>query len=455
MRLMTVVIGTLFCFMVHSSTYAQGLFESAGKDSTASGAGKEQSKSFSTNGYIKGSVCGGQNSNNDAVVSAGNAQVSLKLTAEKSDIGKAFAEVRFNAGKIRDSSSIGCDVREAWGYVSPGPFQITLGRQIIAWGRADAINPTNNITPKDETVLSSEYDDTRLGNELLHLKVKIGPSSIQGIWIPYYRPDVLPLAGADIPSEITIGEPEYPDIRFKKSGYALRWELTLPLVDGSLSYFNGYKTLSGFDFTLGQTGLSLIPHAYRIHAAGADFSTTIGSFGLRGEAAFKYPFDDYDTHVHVPNPYVQYVFGIDRSIGDWTMLLQYSGLYVIDYEEIAEPVLTDPFDPVAVSLYAYALASAEIRQMNRLFTGTSDEVSHSLTGNIQWSTLYETLHLELAGIYNFTTKDYVINPGVSYDIADGINLAVGGRYIDGPEEEVNSMVSNLMSFVYTELTVYF
>lgn len=455
MRLITAVSVTVFYCMLHAPVHAQGLFESAGKDNPDSTAVKDKAKPFSMGGYIKGALCGGQNSNNDAVISAGNAQVSLKLTAEKSDIGKAFAEVRFNAGKVRDSSSIGCDVREAWGAVSPGPFQITLGRQIIAWGRADAINPTNNITPKDETVLSSEYDDTRLGNEILQVRAKIGPSGIQGIWVPCYRPDVLPLAGADIPPEITIGEAEYPDIRFKNGGYALRWELTLPSVDGSVSYFNGYKTLPGFDFSLGQTGLSLIPRAYRIHAAGADFSTTVGSFGLRGEAAFKYPFDDYDTHVHVPNPYVQYVFGIDRSVGDWAMLLQYSGLYVIDYEEIAEPVLTDPFDPVAVSLYAYALASAEIRRMNRLFTGTSDEVSHSLTGNIQWSTLYETLHLELAGMYNFTTKDYVINPGISYDIADGINLAVGGRYLDGPEEEVNSMVSNLMSFVYTELTVYF
>ncbi|MBN1577121.1 MAG: hypothetical protein JW913_11245 [Chitinispirillaceae bacterium] len=455
MRLMTAVIGMLCCFILQTAIHAQGLFESAGEDDAASGMGKEQAKSFSLIGYVKGSICGGQNDNNDAVISSGNAQAALKISAEKSGIGKAFSEIRLNAGKIRGSSSISCDVREAWASVSPGPFDIKLGRQILCWGRADAINPTNNITPKDETALSSEFDDTRLGNELLQMRAKKGHSSIQAIWIPYFRPDVLPLAGAEIPSGITIGEPVYPDILFSNGGFALRMELTHPSVDGSVSYFNGYATLPGFDFSVGQTGLSLIPRAYRIHAAGADFSTAIGSIGLRSEAAVKYPFEDYEKYVHVPNPYVQYVIGLDKSIADWSVLLQYSGLYVINYKNITEPVLTDPLDPMARALYTYALASTEIQRMNRLFTGTSDEISHSLMGNVQWNTLYETLHMKLAGMYNFTTKDFVINPSVSYDIADAVNLAAGGRYLDGPERNLNNMIGNLMSFVYTELKVSF
>ena len=58
-------------------------------------------------------------------------------------------------------------------------------------------------------------------------------------------------------------------------------------------------------------------------------------------------------------------------------------------------------------------------------------------------------------MYNFTTEDYAVNPSASYDIADAVSLIVGGRYIDGPEGNLNNMISNLMSFVYTDLKVSF
>ncbi len=455
MRFLTALIVAAFSLLSPTTGIAQGLFENAGNESKDSASGDTPSKALQIGGYVKGALFGGQDNAEKTIMSGSYGQAALKISAEKSGLGRVFAEARLNAGYNRGSAFAAIDVREAWCGVSPGPFDIKLGRQIIQWGRADAVNPTNTITPKDETALSSESDDTRLGNELLQIKAKVGISSIQGVWIPCYRPDVLPIADAEIPSGISIEDPQYPDIRFSNGGYALRFEVTHPSVDGSVSYFNGYSTLPGFDFSPGQTGLSLIPRAYRIHAAGADFSTTAGSLGLRGEAAFKYPFDDYRDLVHVPNPYVQYVFGIDKSIGNWSVLLQYSGLSVIDYKKLAKPALKDSLDPYAVKMYMAALASFEIDKMNRLFTGTSDQVSHSLLGNIQWSTLYETLHLKLAGMYNFTTKDYAINPSISYDIADAVNLAVGGRSVDGPDESQNSMVSNLMSFVYTELKVSF
>jgi hypothetical protein len=451
MQFKTGVVVVAVLLMLPAKIPAQGLFENAVNGSNDSASGDKQSKAFAMSGYVKGALFGGRDNADNAIVSGSYAQAALKLNTEKSGIGRAFAEARLNAGYGRGSAFAAIDVREAWGDVSPGPFDIKLGRQIISWGRADAINPTNNITPKDETVLSSEFDDTRLGNELLQVRAKIGKLSMQGIWVPCYRPDVLPLSGAKIPSGIAIADPVYPDVRFSNGAYALRLEYTASVLDGSVSYFNGYATLPGFDYSLSQTGMSIIPRAFRMQAAGADFSTAIGSFGLRGEAAVKYPFDDYRKEVYVPNPYVQYVLGLDKSLGNWSLLLQYSGLYVINHKKIADPVLADPFDPMAQALYASELASAEIRHLNRLFTGTADEVSHSLTGNIQWNTLHETLHLKIAGMYDFTIKDYVINPSASYDIADAISLDVGGRYLNGPDGKLNNMVSNLMSFVYTEL----
>ncbi len=38
-----------------------------------------------------------------------------------------------------------------------------LGKQIIAWGRADGINPTDNVSPCDFTLLLPFEDDQRFG----------------------------------------------------------------------------------------------------------------------------------------------------------------------------------------------------------------------------------------------------------------------------------------------------
>jgi hypothetical protein len=39
--------------------------------------------------------------------------------------------------------------------------------------------------------------------------------------------------------------------------------------------------------------------------------------------------------------------------------------------------------------------------------------------------LYETLKLELAGMYNFTTEEYVFNPKISYAITDALTVSAG------------------------------
>lgn len=436
-------------------SYSQGLFESASGDSSLSSSSQSAAKPMDFSGFVKGAVFGGRNDAHDPTIIGSYGQTSLKLNAEKIGVGKAFAEVRLNAGTDRGNELIACDVREAWGLVTLKGLDIKLGRQIIAWGRADAVNPTNNITPKNELALSSDYDDTRLGNELLQLSAKIGTSTLQGIWIPCFRPDVLLLNGAIIPAGVTIQDPVYPDLKFVNGSYAVRFDAMAPSIDGSISYFNGYATLPGFDYALGASGMAIIPKAYRMQAIGGDFSTTVGSYGLRGEAAAKIPIHDYENNTFIPNPYGQAVAGIDRSIGNWSLLFQYSGVYVYNYKKIMAPVLLNPLDKNEQLLYGAAVAKAEMERLNRQFTGTSDKFSHSITANVQYTTLHETLHLKLSGLYNFTTEEYAVLPDVAYDVADAISLTIGGRYLDGKKETLNYLVNTMMSQVYTELKFSF
>src|SRR2546427_6276513 len=53
--------------------------------------------------------------------------------------------------------------REGYLDLRLGALDVRLGRQIIAWGRADQINPTDNLTPRDFTLLVPEDADQRSG----------------------------------------------------------------------------------------------------------------------------------------------------------------------------------------------------------------------------------------------------------------------------------------------------
>jgi hypothetical protein len=435
--------------------HGQGLFESSVASSAPDSATQGSAKAIDFSGFVKGALFGGQDDQNSAAMQGVYGQASLKLSAKKEGIGSAFAEVRLTGGNVRGSEPPAAELREAWGSVTLWGTDLKVGRQIVVWGRADALNPTNNITPKDELALSSEVDDTRLGNELVQVKKKLGVATLQGIWIPCYRPDVLLLTGSVIPAGVTMADPRYPGLGAKNGGYAARLDINASSADGSLSYWNGYATLPGFDYALGASGLSLIPAAYRMQAIGGDISTAAGAYGLRAEAAYKLPVDNYENKVWIPHPYGQLVAGVDRSIGDWSVLLQYAGLYVYNFKKITDPAPPLSADPGLIQQYAAARMAAEFGQLNRLFTGTADEFSHSMTGNVQWNTMHETLHFKLTGLYNFTTEEYAAVPSVGWDVADGIGLTLGGRYINGKNGSLNKMVSNLMSCVYMEMKYSF
>jgi hypothetical protein len=453
MRRTTIFI-TILVLILSAHLVAQGLFEDAVSGDTDS-TGKPGQHSIDIGGHIKGSIFAGENNDGGVLIKAACSQLSLKLTAEKQELGKAFAELRLDAATTDGRLAIEPDLREAWLATYPGPFDIRLGKQIVVWGRADGINPTNNITPMNNCVYSSELDDTRLGNLLAQVKVNLPHAAIEAIWIPVFAADKLLIDQSMVPEGIRIGAPYYPGHTLGNCGYAARIDLSFSVVDGSISYFNGYETQPGFDYQLNIPSLTLIPRAYRIHAIGADFSTAVASLGLRGEVAAEIPYADYEQKVYVPNPAVRGVFGVDKTIGNWDFLLQYSGCYVIDFAELPQPVLANPQDPASQLAYASQLAATEIDRLNRLFVGNADKSSHAATARVGLNLLYETLHLELAGMYSVTTEDYAVNPKISYAITDAFSVAAGGRYLDGPDNSLNDLVGKTLSFAFVEMVLSF
>ncbi|MCP4710711.1 MAG: hypothetical protein GY869_18965, partial [Planctomycetes bacterium] len=213
----------------------------------------------------------------------------------KNDLGKAFAELRYTGGHDGNEGFSAFDIREAYVGVFPGPFDFYIGKQIIAWGRADAHNPTNVITPQKFVSRSPFEDDRRDGNFLIRSQLNVEPVRVEALWIPVYAANELPidqnminslLMGqlSSLPFNVNLHKlvENYPDASFKKSGFAVRCNLELPAVDGSVSYFNGYNPMPGLNVDVGPAGavVDIMPglKAYRMHMVGGDFATALGSF---------------------------------------------------------------------------------------------------------------------------------------------------------------------------------
>jgi len=437
---MSIVVMLFLC----ATLAAQGLFEEAE-------GGKDQENAYELNGYLRSTIFVGKvPEGNQGEIKSGYGEFSLKLKASKRSFGDAFAEVRFREGYEFNEYVSEINLREAYVNAYLGPFDFRAGHQIVAWGRADGMNPTDNITPKNMLVRSSNEDDRREANFLIRSFLNVQPVRLEVIWVPFFRSSVIPTNLLPFPPGITLEEPDYPETKLENSAFAVKLNLELASFDGSLSYFNGHNPFPGIDaaipdpFSPGME-VSIFPKSYRMHVLGADFSTTVaGSFGLRGEVAYKKPHQDHKKFVHIPNPDFQYVLGLDKEFsGNFSVILQYIGRYVFDYYPLVVPL-----EPADMPAYQLALK-------NRMVTSQLYEICHSLSCRAGWNLLHETLKLELVGMVNITSEEYFLRSKMAYDIADALTFTLGGELYSGPANTLFDAIDSHLNALFAELKISF
>ena len=407
----------------------------------------EKSIPYELNGFIRGAFFAGREIDGQKLVEkSGYGELGLKMRVRKAQWGDGFAELRFRHGHEFDEPVSEVNIREAYVNTYMGNFDLRLGQQIVMWGRADGFNPTNNITPQNMLVRSSDEDDRRMGNLLFRGSYSFNPFTLELIWVPRYRASELPISLFPFPAFVTFGGMDDPGSELKNSSIAIKLDLGLSSVDGSISYFRGYMPLPGIypdSIYVDEGGLNatIVSRPYQMQVLGGDFSTTLGSFGLRGEIAYRRPVDDYtlDINVHVPNPDLQCVLGVDKTIGDFTVILQYIGRYVMDFEEFKGTGL--PTDQLYIN--------------NRMIVSQLNEMSHALFMRPSMTFLHETLDIEFLAYHDVTTEESLFRPVVTYDIADALSVKIGADLYAGPENTLFGNIEEALSSGFMELRVSF
>jgi hypothetical protein len=424
-------------------------------------------RTFELGGYVRGDMFVGKVPGfSQGVIQAGYGELALELDIHEQRYGDAYAEARMRFGQQGDARDLIVDLREAYVDAYLGPVDLRLGHQIIVWGRADAFNPTNNLTPFDLRVRSPIEDDRRLGNVGARMFVDLAPVRVEGVWLPLYAAAHYPPFPLD--ESITLSDPDFPAPELSNGLGAVRVHLELAAFELSASFLHGHAPLPGLalrDFTVGEDPeIRIARTAYKQHVVGFDFSTAIGDLvAVRGEAAYRHPID-YQNRVHAPRPDLQYVLGVDRAFGPVTVIAQYLGRYVLDWQREDGPEI--PIEPATLVRFMRPLPASlersitvsieeQLAARNQVVFAQIARMQHLGSVRVEWLTLQETLSLSALGLLNFTTEEWLVFPKVGYRISDAMTTYVGAEVYLGPDGTLFDLIEERLSAVYAELRVSF
>jgi hypothetical protein len=317
-----------------------------------------------------------------------------------------------NDDLFREEATSG-KLREAYLDLRLGPLDLRIGRQIIAWGRADRINPTDNLTPRDFTLLVPEDADQRFGVTGVRATTTIAGLSLTGIFLPTFAPDVIPLRP---PPALTTLEERVPGDPVWQG--ALKLERTGGRLDWSVSYYDGFDLFPDLQLaSAGPSGASLLLTHHRIRVVGADAAAAVGPYTVRAEAA--YTFTEHSRRGdQIKSPFFFMVVGADRTLpGAVYVNVQYALRVIADFQPPGA-VVNPIFREVAVQ--------------QALINDQLDQVKHALALRVSRSWLNETLRAEFNAIVSPNRFDYALRPKVTYALTDRVKLTVGGDLFGGP-----------------------
>jgi len=445
-----------------SVSTGSGLFESS-QTNADSASGEDAAGGglpFDLNGYVRGDAFVGKVPTKGAAeMKAAYGELSFKVTTKKLKYGDAFAEMRLRYGLQTGTRIQLVDLREAYVNLYAGPLDLRLGQQIIVWGRADAVNPTNNLTPVDLRVHSPNEDDRRLGNFAARAFLNFQPFRLEGVWVPLYTPSELPIGTVENANFVP---GVFPPPRLENGTEAARLHLELPAIELSASYLYGYAPLPGLEYAGNYTvstnaAVDIRRHAYNQHVIGGDFSTTVADWlGVRGEVAYRKPLH-YGDRPYAPRPDVMYVLGLDHTFDEVSIIAQYIGKYTVKWREPQEPigniqVLRDNQTKTTTTDDAVEEAVPKILyQRNQQIFGQEEHVQHMVSARIEWQALHQTLALSALGIVNVSTGEWVAFPKVAYQFSDALTGTVGGEIFQGPHDTLFGSIRGQMSAAYAEL----
>ncbi len=196
---------------------------------------------------------------------------------------------------------------------------VRFGKQIITWGKADELNPTDVLNPQDLSSITEEKSIRKTGLLSLRTDWRLKEWELQLVWKLEYDHMKMPDQNSRwgffrLPGVTELPDPIMPGKQIDDTEWAVKLSRTISMYDFSVSYFDGWDNIFTFvpppqDYSRSEPDLFF----YRTKMYAFDFAGSIGSIGFWGEGAyFRTDYNNINIHL-VKNPYIQYVLGADYT----------------------------------------------------------------------------------------------------------------------------------------------
>jgi hypothetical protein len=339
------------------------------------------------------------------------------------DIGnatlKVYAEGWADVQTGQPSGHLSHRVRQAYAQLGVGSFDFRAGLQIFPWGRADGLNPTDHLTPRQYTFLTRDTDDQRFGTPALSATWFSGPLSVTGIWLAGFRSGVLPWPPAPFPPTRDL-DPQDPQAQ-----WAVRLESVQDRFEGSVSYFDGYSVQPTGAFLTGGTVPQLLLAHGRVRMAGADFAVPVDRLMIRGELARTSTESTPGDAVFTERSQFYAVVGGEHTFGNY---LDVEAQYYFRHVYGMAPV---------ESTGEAAAIGAQLAVTAQQF----DRNSHGYTLRVADEWLHETLKVSLSGIVSTSRRGYLLQPLIKYQMTDELAGSLGGYLFRGDARSLYGLLS--------------
>jgi hypothetical protein len=321
-------------------------------------------------------------------------KTSRRVSSHVSFLAEGWAALR---GPLEDGKATG-ELREAFVDLRMGRLDIRAGRQILAWGRADGVNPTDNLSGQDLRLLVPDDADRRLGATAVRASYYVRDVSFTGVWLPEFRGH-----------EFALPAPP-PGVAFVREGtrwpghqWAMRVEQTGRAVDWSVSYFRGRDMAP--DLEARPPHIRLSHHGVQV--LGGDMAATVGRFGLRAEGAYVHTDDPHGRDPFTKNPFVFLVAGVDRTVG---------GLLNLNVQYLYRHVRHQRETSVSVQ---------------DVLNSQTRAVQHGASFRLAYKWLHETLEAEGAAVAFAEPSGVAFRPKVVYALTDSWKALAGAEILRG------------------------